>query len=276
MRRVKWGTTDDLSKYRASELRDKGQNTLSITQELLQNLKRKFREPQTEYAMIQKIKNSNRNKNGLDAMLNDLAYQWMNLNLSHSLIPIKKLYYGNNLQPDQPREWLRLRLSRLVYSLSPRNVIESLTGDVDFSTRQQIINSFNNDLYPIFLLSSSVGEEGVDLQRQCNTIVHYDLEWNPAKVEQREGRVDRLGRSTSNGPVQVRTMKLVDTYDERILTRCENRKLWMELYLCKSWKEEGKKAEEEFAQSDNALEISPTKMGSLRNYRLNLSPEPIS
>jgi ERCC4-related helicase len=45
----------------------------------------------------------------------------------------------------------------------------------------------------IGVLVSPVGEEGIDLQEQCRYIVHYDLEWNPARMEQREGRVDRMG-----------------------------------------------------------------------------------
>jgi len=36
-------------------------------------------------------------------------------------------------------------------------------------------------------------QEGVDLQRECKAVIHYDMEWNPDSMEQRVGRVDRIG-----------------------------------------------------------------------------------
>ena len=54
----------------------------------------------------------------------------------------------------------------------------------------------------MILIASSVGQEGIDLQTYCRHVVHFDLEWNPARMEQREGRVDRQGKKTT-GPVNV-------------------------------------------------------------------------
>jgi len=51
----------------------------------------------------------------------------------------------------------------------------------------------NNDIK--VLLSSEVGSEGIDLQF-CDTIVNYDLPWNPMVVEQRIGRIDRIGQKS--------------------------------------------------------------------------------
>ena len=45
------------------------------------------------------------------------------------------------------------------------------------------------------LLSSEVGSEGLDLQF-CRVLMNYDLPWNPMKVEQRIGRVDRFGQQS--------------------------------------------------------------------------------
>jgi SNF2 family DNA or RNA helicase len=56
------------------------------------------------------------------------------------------------------------------------------------------------------------------LQQYCRHVVHYDLEWNPAKLEQREGRVDRKGRKT-DGPVNVYFLLCSGTYDERARRR---------------------------------------------------------
>ena len=45
------------------------------------------------------------------------------------------------------------------------------------------------------MLSSEVGSEGLDMQF-CNTMVNYDLPWNPMVVEQRIGRIDRFGQES--------------------------------------------------------------------------------
>ncbi len=267
LRRIQRGIADDLSEILASNL----VNTASISQVLRQNLYRKLQEPLSEYELLSYLVATPTNNNGAwKVTLAKVVGDKIDQRLKKPLQTIKKLYYGSDYLPDQPREKLRLRLSQLAYSFSPRKPIEALYGEVDFATRQQIIDSFNNDLYPLILICSSVAEEGIDLQKRCNTVVHYDLEWNPAKVEQREGRVDRLGR-TSKDQVQIRTFKLSKTYDERILARCENRKIWMDLYLCKTWQEEGRKLEEEtiLKAPEQALLNNPDW---LVNYRLDLRP----
>ena len=68
-----------------------------------------------------------------------------------------------------------------------------LTGDVtDQQEREDIIDAFQDTDIQV-LLCSEVGAEGIDMQF-CRTIVNYDLPWNPMRVEQRIGRVDRIGQ----------------------------------------------------------------------------------
>ena len=59
-------------------------------------------------------------------------------------------------------------------------------------SRTAILNRFR-DTEARVLLSSDVGSEGIDLQF-CAIVINYDLPWNPMRVEQRIGRVDRLGQ----------------------------------------------------------------------------------
>jgi superfamily II DNA/RNA helicase len=59
--------------------------------------------------------------------------------------------------------------------------------------RTEVIGRFRDDPNIRILLSSEVASEGVDLQF-CRVLVDYDLPWNPMKVEQRIGRIDRLGQ----------------------------------------------------------------------------------
>ena len=51
--------------------------------------------------------------------------------------------------------------------------------------------AFNSPFWPHVLVTTSVGQEGLDFHRWCRTVVHWDLSSNPVDIEQREGRVDR-------------------------------------------------------------------------------------
>ena len=66
------------------------------------------------------------------------------------------------------------------------------------------------------MLSSEIGSEGLDLQF-CKTLINYDLPWNPMKVEQRIGRVDRFGQESDY--VTIRNFVHENTIDDRIWER---------------------------------------------------------
>ena len=55
------------------------------------------------------------------------------------------------------------------------------------------MRAFNTPFFPDILVCSKVMGEGVDLQRFCRHVIHHDLDWNPSTIEQRTGRVDRIG-----------------------------------------------------------------------------------
>lgn len=61
--------------------------------------------------------------------------------------------------------------------------------------RAEILDEFKNNPNAHILLSSEVGSEGLDMQF-CNSMVNYDLPWNPMVVEQRIGRIDRFGQQS--------------------------------------------------------------------------------
>ncbi len=92
--------------------------------------------------------------------------------VQNHLYRMNRDYFDAKQVPVQPRRWLLFKLSQLVYNLSPRKVVEALEGDVDYATRLQIIDAFNFDLYPLILVSSKVGQEGIDLQKRCDNVIH--------------------------------------------------------------------------------------------------------
>lgn len=77
--------------------------------------------------------------------------------------------------------------------LPPDVQVVCLTGRIGDEERQVKINEIDSDR-PRVLVATDCLSEGVNLQEKFNAVVHYDLPWNPNRLEQREGRVDRYGQ----------------------------------------------------------------------------------
>lgn len=67
------------------------------------------------------------------------------------------------------------------------------------------------------MLSSEVGTEGLDNQF-CDTLVNYDIPWNPMRIEQRIGRIDRRGQVSES--VSIKNFVVPGTVDAAIYDRC--------------------------------------------------------
>jgi len=94
-----------------------------------------------------------------------------------------------------------------------------LKGGLD-QPKDDILDEFASPDGPTVLLSSEVGSEGIDLQF-CRVLINYDLPWNPMKVEQRIGRIDRLGQKSPT--ILVWNMFYEDTIDARIYQKLHER-----------------------------------------------------
>jgi hypothetical protein len=67
-----------------------------------------------------------------------------------------------------------------------------LNGSMDMEERKRVQEAFAKDAR--ILISTDAGGEGLNLQF-CHVVVNYDIPWNPMRLEQRIGRVDRIGQS---------------------------------------------------------------------------------
>ena len=92
-----------------------------------------------------------------------------------------------------------------------------LHGDVE---KDDALTAFKNPAGPAILLSSEVAAEGVDLQF-ASVLINYDLPWNPAKVEQRIGRIDRIGQKEDK--ILIWNFVYGETVDDRVSSRLLNR-----------------------------------------------------
>ncbi len=88
--------------------------------------------------------------------------------------------------------------------------VATLNGSMDLEARTRAQQSFSRDIR--ILISTDAGGEGLNLQF-CHVIVNFDMPWNPMRVEQRIGRVDRIGQ-----PHVVRAINFVleDTVEHRV------------------------------------------------------------
>ena len=97
---------------------------------------------------------------------------------------------------------------------------EIISGDVHPDERIEIVKKFREDKNLEILLSSKVGSEGLDFQF-CDTMFNYDLPWNPMEVEQRIGRLDRIGQESE--AIRIYNFYIEDTIEQRIFDRLIDR-----------------------------------------------------
>src|SRR5205807_5172673 len=57
--------------------------------------------------------------------------------------------------------------------------------------KERVRAAFNSPFWPFVLVSTSVGQEGLDFHHYCHAVMHWNLPSNPVDLEQREGRVHR-------------------------------------------------------------------------------------
>jgi len=133
-----------------------------------------------------------------------------------------------------------------------RNVVQLVKGDTH--NRDRYFLGFNTPYRPEILVSTSVGQEGIDLHRECRHVLHHDLCWNPAMIEQRTGRVDRIGSKVERermgaqegeGPtLEIAVPYLAATYDERMFEELYRRAQLFEVTLGGTMRVEGRIAPE--------------------------------
>lgn len=87
-----------------------------------------------------------------------------------------------------------------------------LHGDLSPSQRSAVQRAFNRS--GTLLLATDAASEGLNLHERCRLVVHFELPWTPMRLEQRTGRVDRLGQAR---PVHEVLMVARDTAERLVL-----------------------------------------------------------
>ena len=93
------------------------------------------------------------------------------------------------------QNWLQTIL--VAHGLAGGDRLLTLNGSTDLKERERVKAAFQYDpaLSPVrILLATDAASEGIDLQNHCSRLIHNEIPWNPNRMEQRNGRIDRHGQ----------------------------------------------------------------------------------
>ena len=162
----------------------------------------------------------------LDDFCRFLATRCIAAERSEYLAALESIQTGTfrreNPDPDDPTD-----LARYLANVRLAN------GEVKMDTRRRLMLGFNTPFFPEILIASSVLGEGVDLHLDCRFVIHHDLSWNPSTIEQRTGRVDRIGSKGERAhlPIHVYLPFVTATQDEKMFRVVRDRERWFSVVM---------------------------------------------
>ena len=119
-------------------------------------------------------------------------------------------------------------LSRKIRNrLGKEEAVVEIHGSVPRKKRRQVVHAFMNDPEVTVLIANDAAGEGVNLQR-AHLMVNYDLPWNPNRLEQRFGRIHRIGqkevchlwnllaKDTREGDVYIQLLRKLEAAKEAL------------------------------------------------------------
>lgn len=154
-------------------------------QEQLENIfKIHIKALKNEHAEVKKLLESaiSCEESGIDAKAQALLKQIYKLQQEESSPELKVLIF-TEFVPTQ--EMLRIFLTERGFS------VVCLNGSMSMDDRERVQEDFAGEFR--VLISTDAGGEGLNLQF-CHVVINYDIPWNPMRIEQRIGRVDRIGQ----------------------------------------------------------------------------------
>jgi superfamily II DNA or RNA helicase len=95
----------------------------------------------------------------------------------------------------EPRDTLEYLANNIRQRIGKHEAVAVIHGGVPRDVRKANIAAFNDDPEVRILIANDAAGEGVNLQRGAHLMVNYDLPWNPNRLEQRFGRIHRIGQT---------------------------------------------------------------------------------
>ncbi len=92
------------------------------------------------------------------------------------------------------RDTLHYLTERIQTLIGNPNAVVKIHGSMRWEERRKVQEDFKNDREVQILVATDAAGEGINLQ-QAHLMVNYDLPWNPNRIEQRFGRIHRIGQT---------------------------------------------------------------------------------
>jgi hypothetical protein len=117
-----------------------------------------------------------------------------------------------------PPNWLQRVLA--AEGLTGGDRLLTMYGGMESKDRERVKAAFQTD--PIqsavrILLATDAASEGIDLQNHCSSMIHFEIPWNPNRLEQRNGRIDRHGQKAKTVTIAHFVGKGYSNRDQRLL-----------------------------------------------------------
>src|SRR5216684_1558873 len=95
----------------------------------------------------------------------------------------------------EPKDTLEYLQQKITARLGDAAAVVVVHGSIAREARRAAIAAFNSDPVVRVMIANDAAGEGVNLQRGAHLMVNYDLPWNPNRIEQRFGRIHRIGQT---------------------------------------------------------------------------------
>jgi len=162
----------------------------------------------------------------------------------HYIEAVKGIQTGSHFGADATRTFANDELQgerpeRLVPN------VRLVNGSTKTETRQRLMLTFNTPFYPEILVTSNVLAEGVDLHLNCRQVIHHDLCWNPSTLEQRTGRIDRIGAKSERcgRSIHIYLPYIAETQDEKMYRVVMDRERWFSVVMGEEYKVDARTVE---------------------------------
>jgi superfamily II DNA or RNA helicase len=149
--------------------------------------------------------------------------------------------------------------------------VEAVTSELNDDQRKERVDAIGQTDRRV-LVATDCLSEGINLQEHFTAVIHYDLPWNPNRIEQREGRVDRYGQAAD----QVKTVLMVgenpiDGVITRVLLR-KTRKIHEETGIALPFPEDSQTVTEAITQ---AVLMNPEAAAAQNQLTLGLEAQTV-
>ncbi|WP_235814924.1 protein NO VEIN domain-containing protein [Roseibium aggregatum] len=125
---------------------------------------------------------------------NDTKWQQLDKILDDDLMLDSEGYRRKLIIFTEPKDTLEYLRQKVIARIGKPEAVDVIHGGVSREDRRKVVERFMQDRDLLVLIANDAAGEGVNLQRG-HLMVNYDLPWNPNKIEQRFGRIHRIGQT---------------------------------------------------------------------------------